>query len=100
MYYSPKYSKSNIRGKKNLIVLKISRTGIISNSLPCSSCSLSINKFMNKETLNFKLNISMVYYSNQDSELDGESPSELLNNKNVRPSSGDSRSRKLRFYIK
>jgi hypothetical protein len=100
MYTSKKFNKSDLRGNKILIVLKISKSGIISNSLPCLSCSSSIFKFINKTNLNFKLNISKVYYSNYDSSLSGESPENLIKNEKIRPSSGDSRTRKLREYKK
>lgn len=100
LLYNKKLTKSVLRGNKILIVFKISKSGVISNSLPCLSCSSSIYKFINNTNMSFKLNISKVYYSNKDSTISGETPDELINNLNVRPSSGDSRTRKLRNYLK
>ena len=63
-FYKKDIKKSIIKSKKILIILKISRTGTIGNSKPCTSCANFIfNNFYN-------LNLINVFYSNELSILE------------------------------
>lgn len=63
-YYKKDIKKNTQKSKKILIILKISKSGNIGNSKPCTSCANYIsNNFQN-------LNLINVYYSNEFSLLE------------------------------
>jgi deoxycytidylate deaminase len=80
-----KLTNSMIRGNKVMFVFRISKSGLIGNSLPCTGCSNHLNK-------GFDIGITSLLYSNENRRLTLTLIHDLLINANVRFSKGDSRS--------
>lgn len=83
-YYKKTLTKSNIKSKKKLIIIKVSKSGVIGHSKPCLSCA---NFIYNNMT---NLNIIDVLYSTSDNILKSLKKDELILN-NFKLSSGFSR---------
>lgn len=77
-----KHPKIEIAKSRNytLIVLRITRTGVLGNSRPCRDCITSISKSA--------LNIRNVYYSTSDGNITSERVDEMADSPLTRPSSG------------
>lgn len=72
-YYKKKLTKNILKVKKCLIIVKISKIGIIGNSKPCKHCA----NFIYNNYDNIKL--SKIYYSTQQNTLEELSKYDLLN---------------------
>ena len=70
-----------LKSKKKLIIIKVSKIGIIGNSKPCLSCANFIYNNMDI------LNITDILYSTSDNILKGLKKNELILN-NFKLSSG------------
>jgi deoxycytidylate deaminase len=79
-----KLTNSMIRGNKTMFVFRVSKSGLIGNSLPCTGCSNHLNK-------EIKIGITALMYSNENRQLTLTLIRDLLTNSNVHVSSGDSR---------
>lgn len=72
-YYKKKITTNLFKNKKILIIVKISKTGIIGNSKPCKNCANYIlNNFDN-------LNLYKIYYTFKNNILIELTKNELLN---------------------
>lgn len=83
-YYKKTLSKSSLKSKKKLIVIKVSKIGIIGHSKPCLSCANFIYNNMGN------LNITDVLYSTSENKLESLKRDELILD-NFKLSSGSSR---------
>jgi cytidine deaminase len=83
-YYKKNLSKSMLKSKKKLIIIKISKIGIIGQSKPCVSCANFIYNNMDN------LNIVDVLYSTSENKLENLKKDELLLN-NFKLSSGSTK---------
>lgn len=70
-YYKKKLTKNLIKTKKYLVIVKLSKTGIIGNSKPCKHCANFIyNNFDN-------IKLSKILYSTQQNTLEELSKEDL-----------------------
>ncbi len=84
-HYRKKLTKNINKTKKILIILKISKIGVIGNSKPCQHCANYIyNNYDN-------LNLTKIYYSNKNNILE-ELTKDELNKKKFKLSAGFKRS--------
>jgi cytidine deaminase len=83
-YYKKNLTKSILKGKKKLIIIKVSKSGVIGHSKPCLSCANFIYNNMNN------INITDVLYSTSENKLESLKKDELLLD-NFKLSSGSSR---------
>jgi cytidine deaminase len=83
-YYKKTLSKSMLRSKKKLIIIKVSKSGVIGHSKPCLSCANFIYNNMNN------INITDVLYSTSENKLESLKRDELILD-NFKLSSGSSR---------
>lgn len=80
-HYKKKLTKHIMKSKKILIILKVSKIGVIGNSKPCRNCANYIyNNFNN-------LNLSKIYFSIKGNQLE-ELTEEDLVHKNFKLSAG------------
>lgn len=73
-HYKKNLTKNIIKSKKILIIIKLSKIGIIGNSKPCQNCA---NYIINNYT---NLNLTKIYYSTQLNTLEELTKNDLLNN--------------------
>lgn len=72
-YYKKKLTKNLIKTKKYLVIVKLSKIGIIGNSKPCKHCANFIyNNFDN-------IKLSKILYSTQQNTLEELSKDDLTN---------------------
>ncbi len=83
-FYKKNLSKSLIKSKKKLIIIKVSKSGILGHSKPCLSCANFIYNNMDN------LNIIDVLYSTAEKKLESLKRNELILD-NFKLSSGASR---------
>lgn len=83
-YYKKTLTKSSLKSKKKLIIIKVSKIGIIGHSKPCLSCANFIYNNMDN------LNITDVLYSTSENKLESLKRDELILD-NFKLSSGYSR---------
>ena len=70
-HYKKKLTKNILKVKKDLVIIKLSKTGIIGNSKPCQHCANYIyNNFDN-------LKLDKIYYSTQQNTLEELTKSDL-----------------------
>jgi hypothetical protein len=87
---SHQFTPSSIRGKKFIIVFRLSKSGLIGMSKPCLGCATGMHSFKKK------INLSYILYSNI---IDGhtvlirEEITELIKDTSLQLSNGDSRRR-------
>lgn len=71
-HYKKKLTKNNIKSKKILIILKMSKIGVLGNSKPCQNCANYIaNNFNN-------LNLTKVYFSTRQKTLEELNKNDLI----------------------
>lgn len=88
-FYKKALSKSILKSKKKLIILKISKSGVIGHSKPCLSCANFIYNNMDN------LNIIDVLYSTTENKLESLKRNELILD-NFKLSSGSTRRNRSR----
>lgn len=76
-----KKNNKNINPKVDLVVIRISKTGLIGYSRPCYDCVNMLNHSY--------LNIRMVYYSDENGSIIGEKFSNMIDSPKNRISSGN-----------
>lgn len=83
-YYKKNLTKSSLKIKKKLIIIKISKSGVIGHSKPCLSCANFIYNNMDN------INIIDVLYSTSENKLESLKRDNLILD-NFKLSSGSSR---------
>jgi hypothetical protein len=71
-YYKKRLTKPMIKSKKILLIVKVSKTGVIGHSRPCKNCAnFILNNYHN-------INLNKIYYSNKNNILEELSRDNLL----------------------
>lgn len=74
-YYKNKHKPNELNSKKILIIIKISKIGIIGDSKPCYHCANYIYNNYNN------LNLQEIYYSTKNNTLELLTKEDLINKK-------------------
>jgi hypothetical protein len=85
---SHRFTSSMIRGKKIIIAIRISKSGLIGMSKPCLACVTGMFQHKTKINLNYILYSSV---QNNKSILIKKYINELINDTSLQISTGDSR---------
>ncbi len=81
-YYKKKLTKNLIKAKKYLIIVKLSKIGIIGNSKPCKHCANFI--YNNYDNMKF----SKILYSTQQNTLEELNKEDLTNSSTFKIAAG------------